>query len=1694
MSGSGGPPDKTTTTFFFSEHLKSARHISVLLTAIEEDRVTLPMIKYAFAGSNLDAKTFAKRLVEPSADVVPRMVLHELFRHAPLYILKWLVTDVISQYSKVMRTQEPVTLSTPLHAFAQRAPRPASDTEYWTAHRELFVAFDASFLAIVDDAGLTPLQYLAALSANASTYDALARRNPELRTKPAETAASAALPIMTPRDMAQMAPEVLRSEKLAGELREARLHNKLLTQQLEAAHDSINLAEAESLRLQKLVATEHVKIDGLQRQLGHTRMRKVELTRQEIQFAGLTDETEARIRELTSERDAAQSDAKAAREQFNAASGELKTARESMAKLTYDRDEARVLASQAESASKKHKDAREELTARMITLEAEQRALTIDATESSEQRERKESEMMTKIRTLASEMESADLRCDAAERECERAVRSLKSIDAELKQSQQETDLLQVRFEAAKSANAGLQEALRVADDNRRYMENEIERMRIEHGSVMAEKMRVEREEQELRQRTSEQQRLLESELVAARALVENAESKAEAEKLASQEALARIEDAEQRASQAASMAEAQQKAQEELAMLQSNFSQLMTMHEHAQSTAQTENNKLNAELEKLQRDLDEARATAAESRTKEEMFSSTYVSAMEELRRERDEKDEQLRIALQKNSESAALVSETRERKEEEIATLRRRLGELGTGGGSIEGGMGAVVAAAGSAAASSVISPTNSRPTTPRRGANGTLSLSTLKRRQTVRGSLLSASSGAVMATAAAAAAAAAVKKVDVKGSASTTPRPLALTGEGEEPDDPMDVNVHMNRNFFEALASSCAGGDWERLARIFELEISPNSREPKSGRSLLEVAVRAANDTMRFIKASRDDTLSGDLMQQVEKLNRTIRLLIEHGGEWDGIDQFIQSGRSSGECALTPMTIEMIEARDDMSPFVRALLLNDPTRAGALIEKVQNLDRVPRLRGHAYEKLSYSFMHLAVLCASRKDGGKPTSPPTSSGSSSSSIVATPSTRGRFFMRLHPGSTSSSEAAGGFANDTMVLLLVRAGASCDTTDANECTPLHLALVESKHMQTRMFLNVVEYLLAGGADPEETCRYEKFIDRASGGATRKKSTFGIKKGSTVKEKEAARSEIETKYNTPLKWAQQRNDAPLLNLLNSRRYRRVELSQLLEYINESVRFACRISDMHVRGDAEQGDELDRLCTIYAGVFQWFNLRYEAIFGRSSVLKSLYGDAGLDFDREGPLSSAAAAAGSGGAAHERHPAKLEALFDRHLLFVERLKQAMMRPDTDPLDGLASDALPTHQRSYLRGLRMPKRAASEVNASPMWKVTETLVKCIEAARKRHFEVSDLIYGPATELFPVAALEVLHKLVREDSWREMASMIGRADMLYGNIQVDTIIVADRRLQCIDVAVQHGSIRCLEWLMERHRARVSDLSVPGPCGATLVALAMKASFAISLVVIDNFRWLNKMSAEKNPNALNYGVKVEGSESTVLHQCALSGRVDLMRTCIDFVQYHVEARSTNGAKFTPLELAQTRLRNCNPKDTSADGVADRVAAQECVRLLKQYIGEDMSESADSPLSTAVVSEAVAAAVAAAISTAPRTPAPVPALRIAAKDRPDEVDAELAFYGTLLFDGDEEEEPIEMDAPPALSAPPGDSDAMSTVVVVLPPPPPPAPMQVAIEATMPNGSSDEELSHRSTSSRRKRSSGKQHKTTRKTKE
>ena len=146
-----------------------------------------------------------------------------------------------------------------------------------------------------------------------------------------------------------------------------------------------------------------------------------------------------------------------------------------------------------------------------------------------------------------------------------------------------------------------------------------------------------------------------------------------------------------------------------------------------------------------------------------------------------------------------------------------------------------------------------------------------------------------------------------------------------------------------------------------------------------------------------------------------------------------------------------------------------------------------------------------------------------------------------------------------------------------------------------------------------------------------------------------------------------------------------------------------------------------------------------------------------------------------------------------------------------------------------------------------------------------------------------------------------------------------------------------------------------------------------------------------------------------------------------------------------------------------------------------------------MSESTDSPLSTAVVSEAVAAAVAATISTAPRTPAPVPALRIAAKDRPDEVDAELAYYGTLLFDGDEEEEPIEMDAPPALSAPPGDSDAMSTVVVVLPPPPP-APMQVAIEATMPNGSSDEELSHRSTSGRRKRSSGKQHKTTRKTKE
>lgn len=703
-------------------------------------------------------------------------------------------------------------------------------------------------------------------------------------------------------------------------------------------------------------------------------------------------------------------------------------------------------------------------------------------------------------------------------------------------------------------------------------------------------------------------------------------------------------------------------------------------------------------------------------------------------------------------------------------------------------------------------------------------------------------------------------------------------------------------INGKFFARLVNSCKGGEKDYVRRMLEEEgISANTCDAKTSQCLLEITFMAANETFGYLRKNAKKLTgdASDVMLRGKALVDTMRVIIENGGEWDGIDEHVERLQRAGECYLQENALNMIRNRDDMSPFVRAVLSNNTDTVGELLEKQQNLDRIPTLRNHAYEKNGYSFMHLAVLCANKQ-------------------------KKKGILSSMASSTSSSAPA---ASATMVFLLVQAGATCERTDANDCSALHLALLESKRMDRSVFLGVVELLLAGGADPDEECPFPKFIKKASQGAKQQRNS-----SLTEREKKQSESEFAARYNTPVKWARQLGDTELLERLTSRRYRRLTSAKLLSDIEESVKMACRVREMQAAGELVEGDELHRIIRVYDGVFNTFNPSFIERNGAEYTFERLCDAAGVSRDTTDMEKA------------------IDQVIDAHELFVNLVKMggANIPPGT-----------PDAQKAYLQKVATTTvTRAADANVSARWKVTETLMKCMDACRKRIFSVSPIIRTNAVEIFADSVLAALASFVRQDMCSEMASMIGRADRLYGDVQIDTVVQPIQKYQCIDIAVQSGSLRCLEWLMERQKGRMANPAATAdvPCGESLITLAIRSSRAISLVAIDHYRWNNRMSAERCPNAMNYAMTIADSHTTVLHACALLGRYDLLAFCIEYAQMHIQSKTTNGAGFTPLQLAKNRLVNLPPTDLLAFEETTR-----CIQLLEERSAAEQPDSMSLP-------------------------------------------------------------------------------------------------------------------------------------------
>ena len=414
--------------------------------------------------------------------------------------------------------------------------------------------------------------------------------------------------------------------------------------------------------------------------------------------------------------------------------------------------------------------------------------------------------------------------------------------------------------------------------------------------------------------------------------------------------------------------------------------------------------------------------------------------------------------------------------------------------------------------------------------------------------------------------------------------------------------------------------------------------------------------------------------------------------------------------------------------------------------------------------------------------------------------------------------------------------------------------------------------------------------------------------------------------------------------------------------------------------MYLQQQCVEGDELDAICKRYADVFQQYNPRFEEINGPNYVQRCLRTAAGVTIDDD----------------NDQCERKVNDLITRDEFFLDNVSYRWTTPvgsvskdygqgDLDSEDGgdedddddassvnlddnpkrpspadqcrLVCDPVPRlskAQRKYLDGVKELDKTAA--NSMACWKALEALKKFIDAVKNKWFEVDGLIHVPATRMFPEAVLSKLHDLVAEDKAELMASMLGRVDRLYGDVDVDTVIYEKKQYTCIDLAAHFGSVRCLEWLLAHQRYRIDE---PGPSRMPLATIATIAKQPLSLVALDYFCDTNKLTVEEHKNFINYGILQSGpKEQTVLHLCVEKYRSDLLRYCADRVLYHLETENKEGISGqTALQLANFKLRMANFLTPE-----QRSELQLCVRHLEQLqSGLDGTDSTSASTTAAQV-------------------------------------------------------------------------------------------------------------------------------------
>lgn len=671
----------------------------------------------------------------------------------------------------------------------------------------------------------------------------------------------------------------------------------------------------------------------------------------------------------------------------------------------------------------------------------------------------------------------------------------------------------------------------------------------------------------------------------------------------------------------------------------------------------------------------------------------------------------------------------------------------------------------------------------------------------------------------------------------------------------------NAELNAKFFRDAFMLVRTGDHTKLTDLFNFGLNPNTRGTEGidlDHTMLEVLVRAASDTNKTLKQFGDE---GEKL--IEKLTKTLPLIVQRGGDWDGADEFIASHGNS----LPEKFLKILKKRDDASPFCKALLTGRAEEAEKHMATVENFNRVPT--DHEAEGLTY--LHVAVL--------------------------------RESARL------------------VQAMLITGRCDVHARDKNDRTPLHLLLQKCDGAELR--LRIAQYFLAAGARPNAPCIYEKIHERTkaalAGTSTSIVGSLFKRSGSTsatVAQSISKMTSDAEKYGTPLAMATALGDTELVECMKSRRYLLPTIDKnaatnngtplLQDYIIRAVEMHVSAEDMLASKQMQEGDELHKIYMRYRFVFQCFNPNFGGAAGYETLRDSIFEAAGIDkFNAK---------------AVERSEKLSKMILRDESIIGQRMASSKAHSSGDDSSGQHVNA----------------------NASETWRFCLMLMQATKAVSESWFDVSNMIESAMRLLYPEAVLLALHYFVENNKFAALEYMLGRRDMLFGGVDVNSTVDEDRQFTCMELAAHYGVAETLEWLMERQRGRIDQ---PGVHGRTIVSIASAAGQPIAIVAIDNFKFRNRMSLEAHPNAAHYGVLTSEMGNTVLHQCARQQRPDLLRYCISQVAFQIGRTNKHGQ--TPLKVAED-MANFQQKASKEA----RERAQECIRIIRDKL--DCSGSASS--------------------------------------------------------------------------------------------------------------------------------------------